>query len=296
MQPVFRFAPSPNGFLHLGHAYSALTNDALARTVGGRFLLRIEDIDPQRSKETFVAAIAQDLGWLGLRWEEPVLRQSRHMADYASALGRLRERGLAYRCFCSRGDTARRVAAFEAEGTPWPRDPDGAPLHAGPCATLSETEAQARAGEPHVWRLRMADAVSCCPALLDIGVWNPATGVVRRDAADPMAWGDVVVARRDVPTSYHLSVVVDDARQGITHVVRGADLEAATSVHRLRQALRDLPSPLYFHHRLLLDEDGRKLAKSKLSTPLRALREQGLTPRAVREQLGFPPGSPAMAP
>jgi glutamyl-Q tRNA(Asp) synthetase len=289
MQPVFRFAPSPNGLLHRGHAFSALTNDALARRVGGRLLLRIEDIDPQRSREAYVAAIEEDLAWLGLSWETPVLRQSRQMNDYARALEGLRARGLVYRCFCSRGDTLRFVATFEERGQRWPRDPDGAALHAGPCAALSDADAAARAGagDPHVWRLRMADALAMQPRPLQVRAWNPVADSIEAVAADATAWGDVVVARRDVPTSYHLSVVVDDARQGITHVVRGADLEAATAVHRVLQVLLDVPEPLYFHHRLLLDDDGRKLAKSRLSLPLRSLREVA-TAAEVRAELGFP--------
>lgn len=288
MQPVFRFAPSPNGFLHSGHAFSALTNDALARQIGGRFLLRIEDIDPQRSKDVFVAAIEEDLAWLGLSWEKPVLRQSQHMDDYARALGRLRGRGLVYRCFCSRSDTARRVAEFQARGQAWPRDPDGAPLHAGPCAESTSAVSDGRAGEPHVWRLRMAAAFAALGAPLQVRAWDPVTGSVREVPADALAWGDVVVARRDIPTSYHLAVVVDDARQGVTHVVRGADLNAATSVHRVLQVLLALPDPVYFHHPLLLDEDGRKLAKSRLSMPLRARREAGVTAGSIRRELGFP--------
>jgi glutamyl-Q tRNA(Asp) synthetase len=289
MQPVFRFAPSPNGFLHLGHAFSALTNDALSRRLGGRFLLRIEDIDPQRSKETYVAAIEEDLSWLGLAWERPVLRQSRHMDDYAGALAGLQARGLVYRCFCSRGDTARFVAAHEAQGRAWPRDPDGAPLHAGPCARISDAEASTRAaaGDAHVWRLRMGEAVACLAGPVHVRAWDPWADSIRPFAVDPLAWGDVVLARRDVPTSYHLSVVVDDARQAITHVVRGADLEASTAVHRVLQALLGVPDPVYFHHRLLLDEAGRKLAKSRLSTPLRSLRAAGAIPAHLRAELGF---------
>lgn len=289
MQPVFRFAPSPNGFLHLGHAFSALTNDALARRLRGRFLLRIEDIDPQRSKQAYVAAIEEDLAWLGLAWEQPVLRQSRHLDDYEQALASLRARGLVYRCFCSRGNTARFVAAPEARGYAWPRDPDGAPLHAGPCAGLSDAEASARAaaGDLHVWRLRMGEAVAGLPGPVQVRAWDPRADSIRPRPADPMGWGDVVLARRDVPTSYHLSVVVDDARQAITHVVRGADLEASTAVHRVLQALLGVPDPVYFHHRLLLDEDGRKLAKSRLSTPLRSLRAAGTTAADLRAELGF---------
>lgn len=288
MQPVFRFAPSPNGYLHLGHARSALLNDALARRIGGRLLLRIEDIDLQRSRPVFEDAIVEDLRWLGLSWEEPVLRQSEHMADYVGALARLRAERLVYRCFCSRSDTERAVAAAERGGTRWPRDPDGAPLHAGPCARLAhaESEARAEAGEPHAWRLAMDRSLGRIARPLTCDAWDPDGGVatVPVAAAD---WGDVLVARRDVPTSYHLSVVFDDARQGVTHVVRGEDLRAATAVHRVLQELLGLPAPLYHHHPLVLDEDGRKLAKSRGSTSLRALRAEGITAGQVRAQLGF---------
>lgn len=283
-QPVFRFAPSPNGYLHLGHAASALLNERLACETGGRLLLRIEDIDPQRSRPAFVAAIAEDLGWLGLAFDGAVLRQSEHLADYAGALRSLAERGLAFRCFCSRGDTARRVAEREAGGDTWPRDPDGAPHHGGPCTHLDPAEARARAeaGEPHAWRLHMDDAVRAIGGAPHVRQWTGGNAV-EEVATAPAAWGDVLIARRDVPTSYHLSVVVDDARQAVTHVVRGEDLRASTAVHRVLQDLLGLPQPLYRHHRLLLDEAGRKLAKSRSSLPLRALRAQGWTPQDVRK-------------
>jgi glutamyl-Q tRNA(Asp) synthetase len=282
-QPVFRFAPSPNGLLHLGHAASALLNHDLSRRLGGRFLLRIEDIDPQRSRPEFEDAILEDLAWLGLDWERPVLRQSEHLADYERVLVDLAGRGLVYRCFCSRGDTTRAVAALEAGGGTWPRDPDGAAFHAGPCARLDPAEAEARslAGAPHLWRLRMDDALAAIGGPPGMRAWDPGGAIARLPTA-PARWGDVVLARRDVPTSYHLSVVLDDARQGITHVVRGQDLAAATDVHRVLQALLGLPEPLYHHHALLLDEAGRKLAKSRSSLPLRELRARGWTPDDVR--------------
>jgi glutamyl-Q tRNA(Asp) synthetase len=290
MQPVFRFAPSPNGYLHLGHARSALLNEALARELDGRLLLRIEDIDPQRSRPVFEQALLEDLRWLGLTWEEPVLRQSEHMADYAGALDRLRAEGLVYRCFCSRSDTARAVAEAEAEGRAWPRDPDGAPLHAGPCAHLPplESAARAAAGEPHAWRLSMDRALGRLADPPTYRDWDPARGVSTQPC-EPAAWGNVILARRDVPTSYHLSVVLDDARQGVSHVVRGEDLRAATAVHRVLQELLGLPAPLYHHHPLVLDEDGRKLAKSRGSTSLRDLRAAGLGAAEVRARLGFAP-------
>jgi glutamyl-Q tRNA(Asp) synthetase len=292
MQPVLRFAPSPNGFLHLGHAYSALLNAAIAERIGGRLLLRIEDIDPLRSRPEFEAAIHEDLAWLGIRHETPVRRQSRHIGDYAAALTGLRHRGLLYPCFCSRGETARFVAEREAGGAPWPRDPDGAPFHAGPCRSLETAEANRRiaAGEPHSWRLLLDHAL----AVADAGAlgpgwrsFDPESLAVTEEPGSAPAWGDVVLGRKDVPTSYHLSVVLDDALQGVTHVVRGEDLRAATAVHALLQRLLGLPSPLYHHHGVVLDEEGRKLSKSIASTALRSLRAEGVTAEQVRRRLGF---------
>ncbi|MCP8941128.1 tRNA glutamyl-Q(34) synthetase GluQRS [Alsobacter sp. SYSU M60028] len=294
-QPVFRFAPSPNGWLHLGHAASALLNAELARRMGGRFLLRIEDIDAQRSRPEFEAGVYEDLAWLGLSWEKPVLRQSEHMARYAAALETLKARGLLYPCFCTRAQAAR----FAAEkGADWPRDPDGAPLHAGPCRALPAAERARRIadGEPHAWRLAMDAALADAPGPLTWTDWNPDTGATRLVEARPVAWGDAVLGRKDAPTSYHLAVVLDDALQGVTHVVRGADLEAATDLHRLLQALFGLPTPVYHHHPLLLDADGRKLAKSLDSTPLRQLRAEGVTPEEARARIGWfsvRPGSSA---
>ena len=289
MQPVFRFAPSPNGYLHLGHAASALLNSDLARRAGGRLLLRIEDIDPIRSLPVYEAALHEDLAWLGLAFDGSVRRQSEHLATYAAALDGLEQRGLTYRCFCSRAGTARRVAAAEAAGTAWLRDPDGAPHHAGPCRELPPDIAAARAAaEPHAVRLAMARALAeCSAAERVVPDWDPATGTVTPLHADPSAWGDVILGRRDVRTSYHLSVVIDDALQGVSHVVRGADLAAATAVHRVLQRLLDLPTPLYHHHPLVLDEDGAKLSKSRSSPALRDLRAAGLTPAAIRARLGF---------
>lgn len=288
-RPVFRFAPSPNGLLHLGHARSALLNDAMARRAGGRLLLRIEDIDATRCLPAFEAAIHQDLAWLGLHWERPVRRQSEHMADYAAALERLAAMGLVYASFESRGDIRRAVADI----ADWPRDPDGAPLFPFPRAAMGEAERAVRmaAGEPHALRLDMPRAVALAgPLAWNEIAWDEAGGDSAGEgggapgtvAADPLAWGDVILARRDVPTSYHLAVVVDDALQGVTHVVRGADLKAATSVHRLLQALLGLPAPLYTHHALLTDTEGRKLSKSLGSQSLRELRESDVTPEEVR--------------
>jgi len=288
-KPVFRFAPSPNGRLHLGHALSALTNEALAAQAGGSLLLRIEDIDLTRSRPDFIAGIIADLDWLGIAFAPGIRRQSEHFADYAAALGSLQARGLVYPCFCSRQEIRAAVAAEEARaGHPWPLDPDGAPLYPGRCKGLDPAEAMRRsaAGEPHVLRLDMAKAAALAGRALGYTVFD-AEGATQVVAARPERWGDVVLARKDVPTSYHLAVVVDDALQGVTHVVRGRDLEAATDIHVVLQHLLGLPTPLYHFHRLLLDADGRKLAKTRQSESLAALRERGVRPAAIRRQLGF---------
>lgn len=288
-KPVFRFAPSPNGRLHLGHALSALANESLAERIGGRLLLRIEDIDLTRSRPEFVTGIVADLDWLGIPFEPDIRRQSEHFNDYAAALGALQERGLVYPCFCSRQDIRAEVAQREVEtGRPWPVDPDGAPLYPGHCRTLEPDEATRRitAGEPHVLRLDMAKALAITGNELSYTVFD-GEGGIRIVSARPERWGDVVLARKDVPTSYHLAVVVDDALQDVTHVVRGHDLEAATDIHVVLQHLLGLPTPLYHFHRLVLDEDGRKLAKSRLSESLAELRAKGARPADIRRQLGF---------
>lgn len=285
MPPVFRFAPSPNGYLHLGHALSALMNADMARVTGGRLLLRIEDIDEARCKPEFEAAIYEDLEWLGLRWEMPVRRQSDHLDDYRAALAKLDAMGLVYPAFESRGEIARHVAELESKaGKAWPRDPDGSPRYPGMSRSLPPGEPQRliAAGAPYALRIDMAAAVTRVGPLL----WDEQG---RDVAADPAAWGDIILARKDIPNSYHLSVVIDDALQGVTHVVRGQDLYQSTSVHRLLQTLLGLPVPRYHHHRLILDPDGRKLSKSTHSTGLRELRAQGVTPSAIRELVGLPP-------
>ncbi len=284
MPPVFRFAPSPNGYLHLGHAYSALLNADLARRAGGRLLLRIEDIDAARCRPEFEAAIYEDLAWLGMRWETPVRRQSEHFASYRAALDRLGAQGLIYPSFESRAEIARMVAA-----APWPRDPDGAPLYPGTAKQLSmrEREALMASGAPYALRLDMAAALAGVGALdwTEDGVGpNGETGVV---TARPEAWGDVILARKDTPASYHLAVVMDDALQGATDVVRGQDLFWATSVHRLLQQLLDLPSPRYRHHPLVRDASGAKLSKSTRATGLRELRAEGASPADVRRRVGL---------
>jgi glutamyl-Q tRNA(Asp) synthetase len=286
--PVLRFAPSPNGYLHLGHALSALLNYDMARASGGRLLLRIEDIDATRCRPEFETAIYQDLDWLGIAWEQPVRRQSEHFSDYRGALAKLAAQGLVYPAFESRAEIARLVAARKAEGG-WPRDPDGAPLYPGNARMLPPDERERRiaAGQPYVLRLHM-EAASAKSGIL---TWSETGGGPAGETASviarPRLWGDVVLARKETPTSYHLSVVLDDALQGVTHVVRGQDLFWATSVHRLLQKLLGLAAPVYHHHRLLLDDAGQKLSKSKLATSLRELRQQGLTRDDVRRMVGL---------
>jgi glutamyl-Q tRNA(Asp) synthetase len=288
-QPVFRFAPSPNGRLHLGHAYSALLNAELARRWNGRFLLRIEDIDLTRCRPEFEVGIYEDLAWLGLEWEEPVRRQSEHFSEYRAALKRLKARGLLYPCFCSRKEIAAVAAAREAaSGEPWPRDPDGAPLYPGACRALgtAETERRIAAGEPHAWRIDMAGAIAGASRPFSYSRFAP-DGAEEAATARPERWGDAVLGRKEIPTSYHLSVVVDDAIQGVTHVVRGQDLEAATDLHVLLQALLALSAPAYHHHALIRDPEGDKLSKSLLSEWLAELRMRGVSAKEVRTRLGF---------
>jgi glutamyl-Q tRNA(Asp) synthetase len=284
-RPVFRFAPSPNGELHLGHALSALVGSEAARAAGGRFLLRIEDIDTGRSRSEYVAGIFADLRWLGLTWEEPVLFQSTRFAAYAEATSRLEAMGLLYPCFATRAEIE--AAATGAE------DPDGAPLYPGLWKGRSATEVAKRkaAGEPFALRIDMDKALAAARARLgDRRLTFCELGEDGRPevvAAEPALWGDAVIVRKDTPSSYHLAVVVDDAWQGVTHVTRGRDLYAATHLHRLLQVLLDLPEPLYRHHRLVTDTQGRKLAKSARDTSLRCLREAGATPAEVRRLVGL---------
>jgi glutamyl-Q tRNA(Asp) synthetase len=286
--PVFRFAPSPNGYLHLGHALSALLNADMARAAGGRLLLRIEDIDAARCRPEYEQAIYQDLAWLGIAWETPVRRQSEHFDDYRAALAQLERQGLVYPSFESRAEIARMVADRERRGA-WPRDPDGAPLYPGEARSMPAAERARRIadGEPYALRLDMAAAVARAGALSWTETGSGPAGESGTVAADPRLWGDVVLARKETPTSYHLSVVVDDARQGVTQVVRGQDLFWSTGVHRLLQALLGLPTPGYHHHRLILDRDGRKLSKSTDATGLRALREAGIGAAEVRRRVGL---------
>lgn len=284
---VFRFAPSPNGELHLGHAFSALLNAELTSQIGGRLLLRIEDIDTTRCTPEFEAGIYRDLDWLGIAWEQPVRRQSEHFGAYRSALDRLIRDELVYPAFMSRSEIRAHITAIEDRGHPWPCDPDGVPHYPAVDKALSTAERQQRiaADMPFAWRLDMAEAVERAGRAL---TWTElSSGRDETITADPARWGDVILARKDTPTSYNLSVVLDDALQGISHVVRGQDLYEATSVHRLLQALLGLPPQLYHHHRLVLGPDGRKLSKSEKSTGLRALREAGATPQEIRTMLGF---------
>jgi glutamyl-Q tRNA(Asp) synthetase len=284
MQAVFRFAPSPNGELHLGHAFSALLDHALSRQAGGRFLLRIEDIDRVRCRPAYEAGIYRDLAWLGLSWEEPVRRQSAHFADYAAVLARLDAMGLIYPAFLSRGE----IAALTRDPG-WPRDPDGTPLYPGSDRDLDPAEARRRiaSGAAYALRLRMAEAAARAGQLSWHEEGEGPAGEHGAVAADPCIWGDVVLARRETPTSYHLSVVVDDAAQGVTHIVRGRDLFHATALHVLLQRLLGLPTPVYHHHRLITDACGRKLSKSDRDTSLRSLRQAGATPADIRAMVGF---------
>ncbi len=286
-KPTFRFAPSPNGPLHLGHALSAILNHDMADAAGGRFLLRIEDIDLARCTPEREAAIYSDLAWLGLDWEQPVRRQSAHFDDYQAALSALIARGLVYPAFLTRGEVRQRVDAAERSGLPWPRDPDGAPHYPADDRERSDLERRQRieAGQKHAWRLDMAKTLAAVPQPLS---WTESGDGPRGEiAADPAVWGDVVLSRSDAPSSYHLSVVVDDAAQAVTHVVRGLDLFPATAIHRLLQALLGLAPPLYHHHRLITDADGRKLSKSLDAVGLVKLREQGLSAADIRRRIGL---------
>jgi glutamyl-Q tRNA(Asp) synthetase len=273
---VTRFAPSPTGRLHLGHAWSALLAHDFARARGGDFLLRIEDIDPGRSRAAFVEYIVEDLRWLGLDFDGEVVRQSQRLPLYAEALNALRKRGLVYPCFCTRSAIAAEIAASGSA----PHGPDG-PLYPGTCRTLSPAEAEERRGvQAHAWRLDVAAALASLGS--ELLRWTDHGCEV---AADPRAFGDFVLARKDAPTSYHLAVTVDDAAQGVTDVVRGRDLFEATHVHRLLQALLDLPVPAYHHHDLLADAWGRRLAKRHGAPTLADLRAAGADPQALLRDL-----------
>lgn len=289
LKPILRFAPSPNGYLHLGHAYSALMIDALSQALGGTMLLRIEDIDPSRSKPEFVAAIFEDLRWLGLTWPEPVMRQSDRFAAYTQAFDALGQMGLAYPCFCSRAEVA-----AHADGT----DPDGAPRYGGTCRAIARDVALARIakGERAAWRIDMEIALQRVKGVLighellpapTPGALNVHERHLTARELHPEDWGDAVIVRKDTPTSYHLSVVVDDAAQSVTHVSRGLDLYRATDLQVLLQRLLGLPTPVYAHHGLILDLEDRKLSKSKQAPSLLSLREAGWSAADVRRRVGF---------
>jgi glutamyl-Q tRNA(Asp) synthetase len=281
--PVFRFAPSPNGYLHLGHALSVMKNADMAKAAGGRLLLRIEDIDEARCRPEFEAAIYEDLAWLGVSWEQPVRRQSEHLADYRAALAKLDAMGLIYPAFESRTEIARLVAEREAaSGQPWPRDPDGGIRYPELSKSLPADERRRliETGAPYAQRLDMTAALACTGPLN----WDEAGEAVAAEATD---WGDIILARKDTPNSYHLSVVIDDAAQGVTDVVRGRDLFPSTAAHRVLQTLLGLPQPRYHHHRLILGVDGRKLSKSTAATGLRELRERGVITAQIRSAVGL---------
>ncbi|MEZ5995711.1 MAG: tRNA glutamyl-Q(34) synthetase GluQRS [Hyphomonadaceae bacterium] len=276
MSFVTRFAPSPTGRLHLGHAFSALTAFEAARAAGGRFLLRIEDIDQGRSRPEFEATIYDDLAWLGIAWDDPVRRQSEHMADYAAALQQLIDRQLVYRCFRTRAEIAEAIASA----------PHGEAEEAfrGEALPADEEAAKIEAGEAFAWRLSLRKARAALGPAYFALVFEDETGLVR---AAPERHGDAVLARKDFATSYHLASVCDDAHQGVTHVIRGEDLREAAHLHVLLQKLLGLPQPVYRHHRLILGEDGKRLAKRDQGATLKNLREAGKTPADIRAVLGL---------
>jgi glutamyl-Q tRNA(Asp) synthetase len=268
---ITRFAPSPTGYLHVGHAFAAFTAWKRARDAGGRFLLRIEDIDPGRWRPEYAAAIEEDLAWLGLDWDGNVRVQSHHLADYRAVLETLAERGLLYPCFCTRADIARSAAA--------PHGPDGAPLYPGTCRLLSPAEREDRIGAGERFALRLDMAAAYRPGLT---FHEEHQG---RVACHPERFGDAVLARKDAPASYHLCVTHDDALQGVTLVTRGVDLKPATDLHRLLQTLMGWLEPAYAHHRLLTDPGGKRLAKRDKAQTLRSLRAEGIPARAIIARL-----------
>ncbi|HEV2746651.1 MAG TPA: tRNA glutamyl-Q(34) synthetase GluQRS [Allosphingosinicella sp.] len=298
---VSRFAPSPTGRLHLGHAYSALLAQDFARSRDGALLLRIEDIDPGRARSAYVDAIIEDLLWLGIEFDEEIVYQSERLPLYAAALDRLKRRRLVYPCFCTRAAVAAEIAASAAAPHTGPGSGAGGPdrpVYPGTCRALSEDEAEERRqSEPHAWRLDMVAALDLFPSEgrgpATASDFIPGHGEAaltwwdngREIPAEPLLFGDVVLARKDAPTSYHLAVTVDDADQGITDVVRGRDLFAATHIHRLLQALLGLPTPHYHHHALLTDAAGRRLAKRHGAPTLGDLRAAGADPARLAEDL-----------
>lgn len=286
---MFRFAPSPNGALHLGHALSAMLNYDLARKLGGRFLVRIEDIDQVRCTDDYIAAALDDLAWLGVVWEQPVMRQSHRFGAYGVAADALTARGLTYPC----GATRRELMAAIANGLP--RDPDGAARYASICGVARGGGGCSATPDDGRYALRLDQTAAREAAdLLDTGPliyrrWdtNGFDSALQDVIAEPAAWGDAVLIRKDTPASYHLACVVDDAAQGVTHVVRGQDLEKSTDFHVLLQRLLRLPTPVYHHHRLVTDPNGRKLAKRDKDTALQHYRASGYSPDDIREILGL---------
>ena len=289
-KPIFRFAPSPNGFLHLGHAYSALLNYELANKSGGKFLLRIEDIDIARCNQEFEQAIEADLSWLGINWEKPVRRQSEHFLDYEQAFLKLKGMELVYPAVLSRSEVKRYID-HHSPGKCWPVDPEGVPIYPDEQLVISESERKQRlkSEKSIIWRLDMKKALATINQSFywfENGVGpNGETGQI---TANPAVWGDVILVRKDTPTSYHLSVVVDDAYQQVSHVVRGQDLFWSTSIQRLLQILLNLPEPKYFHHELIFDESGKKLSKSEQHTGIKLLRESGVTLSDIKKRLNQP--------
>ena len=279
-QNIIRFAPSPNGFLHLGHAYSALLCFNLAKKLNAKFLLRIEDIDITRSKETYIKAIYDDLNWLGLEWERLVLLQSKNFLAYKKAAKQLKKMQLLYPCFCTRKEIAKNSRI---------KDPDGAPIYTGRCKSLTESQISKKLEikTPVQWRLDMKKAILQTGELNYPAMQTDPLAKPTSQKTDPIKWGDVIIARKDFPTSYHLSVVVDDAAQNITHIIRGKDLEKATDIHVQLQKLLDLPTPKYFHHDLILDDEKNKLSKSKGSASIRDLRELGILVSEIHKRFGF---------
>lgn len=292
--PITRFAPSPNGWLHLGHAFSAIFASETAKALGGKFLLRIEDIDVGRCRPEYVQGIFDDLMWLGLTWEEPVRRQSEHFATYDAGLKKLRDMGLCYPCFATRKEISDAIEASGIGHARWPLDPDGAPLYPGLYKDLAPAELNRLMweGRSYAWRLDTEKAL----ALAEDIHGGPITfredgegprGQKGKLPIKPMLFGDVILARKDVPTSYHLAVTLDDALQNVTVVTRGQDLFPATYIHRLLQVLLDLPEPAYRHHGLIRDETGRRLSKSAKDQGLRELRLGGATPDDIRRRIGI---------
>lgn len=291
---VLRFAPSPNGWLHLGHAYSALFAFETAKRLGGRLLLRIEDIDVGRCREEYIDGIYEDLAWLGIEWEEPVRRQSGHFAEYETVLKRLRDMGLVYPCFATRKEIQDAILASGIPLQAWPTDPDGAPLYPGiykdmPRERLNELMWE---GRSYAWRLDTEKAKAEAERINGGPITFREEGESTRGDAgtleiDPELFGDVIVARKDVPTSYHIAVTADDAAQGVTLVTRGQDLFPATYIHRMLQVLLGYPEPRYHHHGLVRDEMGRRLSKSAKDMGIRELRAQGHTPKDIRRMVGL---------